>query len=265
MLELELGSYRYPGYARPALREIELRLADGEVVGLVGANESGKSSLCLVASGLAPASIGGALDGRLVIDGQVMTGRPMHEVVERVTIGFQDPVSQRSGVAATVFEEVALGPLNLGLDVPETVARTREALSRLGIEALAERDPSRLSGGQGQLVALASLLAMRARHICLDEPTAQLDPRGAALVAGALRVLAAAGTSLLIAEHRTELLAAVCDRVVALKEGTIALEGRAADVLEDRRLPELGVAPPPSIRLARRLTERGLDPTLATG
>src|SRR5215471_8256366 len=122
MLELKGVSYRYAGYARPAIQDVDLTLHDGEIVGLVGPNEAGKSSLCLVAAGLAPASIRGTLTGTLTIDGEPMAGRPTHELATKVVIGFQNPNTQRSGVAATVFEEVALGPMNLGLEVAETVA-----------------------------------------------------------------------------------------------------------------------------------------------
>jgi energy-coupling factor transport system ATP-binding protein len=263
MLELTGATYRYAGYARPAIHDLDLRLDDGEIVGLVGANEAGKSTICLVASGLAPASIGGGLTGTLVIDGEPMAGRPVHDLAERVAIGFQDPATQRSGIAATVFEEVALGPMNLGLPAPETIARAREALTLLRIGDLAGRDPSRLSGGQGQLVAIASLLAMRPRHVILDEPTAQLDPEGTRLVAGALRDLAAAGTALLVAEHRTDLLDGLCDRVVVVAAGRIVASGPARTTLDDPRLEEWGVEPPSRVRLARELAARGLDPALA--
>ena len=261
MLELRGASYRYPGYARLVLQEIDLTLADGEIVGLVGANEAGKSTLCLVASGLAPASIGGVLTGSLTIDGMAMTGRTTHELAEQVVVGFQNPNTQRSGVAATVFEEVAIGPMNLGLEVAESVARTREALELLNLDSIRDRDPSRLSGGQAQLVAIASLLAMRPRHIILDEPTAQLDPLGTGLVGEALRHLAESGTSLLIAEHKTDLLDGLSSRVVAIDEGRIVLDGPADEVLADERLTELGVEPPSRIRIDRALRAAGLDPT----
>ncbi|HSG84940.1 MAG TPA: ABC transporter ATP-binding protein [Candidatus Limnocylindrales bacterium] len=263
MLELRGVAYRYPGYARRVLEDIELTLADGEIVGLVGANEAGKSTLCLVTSGLAPASIGGQLTGELRIDGEPMTGRPIHELSTRVGIGFQNPATQLSGVSGSVFEEVALGPMNLGLEVPETVRRTKEALATLRIEALAERAPNRLSGGQGQLVVLASLLAMRPRHLVLDEPTAQLDPEGTRLVGEAIRDLAATGTAMLIAEHKTDLLDGLCDRVVVIDGGRVVLDGPTAAVLEDPRLEDLGVEPPARVRLARALASRGLDPELA--
>src|SRR5262245_43597805 len=128
MLELRGVSYRYAGYANPVLQDIDLTLADGQLVGVVGANESGKSTLCLVASGLAPGSIGGALTGGgLFIDGEAMAGKPLHEFSTRVAIGFQNSTTQLSGVTGTVFEEVAMGPMNLGLSSRETVARAQEA------------------------------------------------------------------------------------------------------------------------------------------
>lgn len=259
MLELKGATYRYAGYSAEVLHDIDLRLDDGEIVGLVGSNEAGKSTLCLVASGLAPASISGSLKGTLTLDGAPAAGLSTHELAELVVVGFQNPNTQRSGIAATVFEEIALGPMNLGLPVVETVERTREAIGRLRLEHLIERDPQRLSGGQAQLVAIASLLAMRPRHVILDEPTAQLDPAGTRLVGEALRALAGTGTSLLIAEHKTDLLDAVCSRVVVIDGGRIVLDGPTATVFDDPRLNEFGVEPPARARLTRALAEHGVD------
>ena len=259
MLELRGVSYRYAGYAKEVLHDIDLRIDDGDIVGLIGPNEAGKSTLCLVASGLAPASIGGTLRGTLTIDGAPAAGMPTHELAEHVVVGFQNPNTQRSGIAATVFEEIALGPMNLGLPVEETVARTREAIGRLRLEAIVRRDPQRLSGGQSQLVGIASLLAMRPRHVILDEPTAQLDPAGTRLVGEALRALAGTGTSLLIAEHKTDLLDGLCNRIVAIDAGRIVRDGPAAVILDDPALADLGVEPPARARLTRALAGTGVD------
>jgi len=261
MLELHGIGYRYAGYATPVLHDIDLRLADGELVGVVGANESGKSTLCLIASGLAPGSIGGGLTGSLSIDGVDMARQPLHAFATRVGIGFQNPATQLSGVTGSVFEEVALGPMNLGLPARETVERTKAALATLGITDLAEREPRRLSGGQAQLVVIASLLSMRPAHLVLDEPTAQLDPEGTRLVAEALRELASTGTGLLVAEHKTDLLDGLCSRVIVLDAGRIVLDGAADLVLADSRLEAWGVEPPSRIRLGRALAGRGSDPS----
>jgi energy-coupling factor transporter ATP-binding protein EcfA2 len=259
MLELTQVTYRYAGAAAPSIHDIDLRIAEGEVVGLCGQSESGKTTVCLVASGLAPRAIRGSLEGRLVLDGTDVTGLAMHELVSRVGICFQDPTTQLSGVSGTVYEEVAFGPMNLALPRDEVVARTNEALEALRIADLAGRDPTRLSGGQMQLVAIAGLLALRPAHLVLDEPTAELDPAGATLVGDAIRRLAREGRPILIAEQRTDLLADVCDRVMLLAGGRVVLEGPATEVLADPSLRELGVAEPSAVRLRRRVVEAGLD------
>ena len=224
-IELRAVAYRYPGYRGLALDAVDLRVGAGEIVGLIGRNDAGKSTLCLVASGLAPASIGGELTGDVLVDGVSLRGLPTHELSARVGIVFANPASQLSGISGTVFEEVALGPVNLGLAVAETVERTRAALAAVGVQDLATRRPDHLSGGQTQLVAIASMLAMRPLHLVLDEPVAELDPKGRQLVAAALRSIARAGTPLLIAEHDRELLAALGARMVTIEGGRMALPG----------------------------------------
>ena len=253
--------YDYPGDVR-ALDGVDLTISPGERLAIVGQNGSGKTTICLVASGLAPRSIGGTLTGRVLIDGQPTADRPMHELAAQVGICFQNPATQLSQVADTVFEEVAFGALNLGLARDDVIRRVTDALAAIGITALGERDPRRLSGGQMQLVAVAGLLAMRPRHLVLDEPVAQLDPEGRALVADALKKLAAAGTGLLITEHDTDLLAGLCSRVVVVDGGKLVESGEAGEVLADPRLEHWGVEPPARVRLQRALAAAGVKAEL---
>jgi energy-coupling factor transport system ATP-binding protein len=262
VLTLEHVTYRYAGAARASLFDVDLQLADGEVVGVAGAGESGKSTLCYVLSGLAPRTIRGTLTGRVLIDGKDVVDEPIHALVAQVGIGFQNPASQLSGVCDTVYEEIAFGPMNLGLPRDEVMARTESAMRALRIDQLADRSPSRLSGGQMQLVGLAGLLAMRPEHLVLDEPTAQLDPAGTNLVADAIAELAASGASILIVEQKTDLLARVCARIVVLAGGRVVRDGPADEVLDDPQLHALGVSEPSSVRLKRALVEAGLDPAL---
>ena len=229
------------------------------MLGLVGASEAGKTTLCLVASGLAPRTVGGTLTGRVLLDGEDTTPLAMHELAGRVGIAFASPATQLSGVAATVYEEVAFGPMNLGVPRDEVIARTEEALAALRIESLADRDPAQLSGGQQQLVAIAGLLALRPAHVVLDEPTAQLDPAGTAMVAAALAGLAASGASILVAEQKTDLLAAICGRRRRAGRGPHRARGPRPTVLADPRLTDLGVAPPAAVRLRRAADELGLS------
>jgi energy-coupling factor transporter ATP-binding protein EcfA2 len=257
-LVLERVGYRYAGAAAPALLDIDLELPDGAVVGLAGPSEAGKTTLCLVVSGLAPRTVGGLIRGHVRLDGADLDDWPIHRVAQHVGIGFQNPSTQLSQVAGTVFEEVAFGAMNLGLPRGEVLDRAWDALEALRIAGLAERDPNRLSGGQQQLVAIAGLLAMRPGHLVLDEPTAQLDPAGTRLVAEAIARLAAEGRSLLVAEQKTDLLADVTAEVVVLSGGRIALRGASRDVLDDPALTELGVAPPAAVRLRRRAVADGV-------
>jgi energy-coupling factor transporter ATP-binding protein EcfA2 len=259
-LELAGVGYRYAGADRPSLLDVDLVLTDATVVGLVGASESGKTTLCLVASGLAPRTVGGRIRGTVRLDGEDVDAWPMHRLAERIGIGFQNPATQLSQVAETVFEEVAFGPMNLGLPRDEVIQRTWDGLEALRIAELAERDPRRLSGGQQQLVATAGLLAMRPAHLVLDEPTAQLDPAGTRLVADAIARLATGGASILVAEQKTDLLAEVASRVVVLDGGRVVRDGPAGEVLADPALAELGVAPPSAVRLRRAVTAAGIDP-----
>ncbi len=260
-LRLSAVTYRYAGAHRDALTGIDLELPAGSVLGVVGPNESGKSTLCLVASGLAPVVVGGRISGSITIDGRATIGMRPHELAQRCGILFQNPQAQLSGTASTVFEELAFGPRNLGLPLATVIERVESSLEALGIAGLADRDPDRLSGGQVQLVALAAILALGPDILILDEPTSQLDPQGTRLVGEALRRLARENrTAILVVEHKTALLDQLADRVIVIDAGRLVREGSSAEVLADPALVELGVEPPPRVRVRSALTGAGLRP-----
>jgi energy-coupling factor transporter ATP-binding protein EcfA2 len=258
-LRLSAVAYRYAGARQDALTDVELEVAAGSVLGVVGANEAGKSTLCLVASGLAPVVVGGRISGSVTIDGRETVEMRPHELAQRCGILFQNPLAQLSGTASTVFEEVAFGPCNLGLPLGSVIERVEASLEMLGIAGLADRDPDRLSGGQAQLVALAAILALRPAFLILDEPTSQLDPQGTRLVGDALRRLVRESqTAILVVEHKTALLDQLADRVAVIDRGRLVREGPSVDVLADPTLAELGVEPPPRVRVRSALTGAGL-------
>ena len=258
VLSLRGGSYRYPGAALDSLQDVSLELPEGSITGLLGAAESGLSTLCLVLGGLAPRVIGGELRGTLSIDGQDVREWPMHRLSESVVLSVGQPAGQLSMVAATVYEEVAFGPANLGLPRGEVMARTEQALDRLAITGLASRDPRRLSVGQQQLVVLAGLLAMRPRHLILDGPVSHLDAGTTERVLGTLLDMAAAGTGVLVAERRTTPLLGISSNVVVMAAGRVRAVGSAEAVLADPALLALGIEEPPVLRTRRLLAEAGL-------
>jgi len=260
---LSLGGvrYRYAGSTDWALDGIDIEIDAGEVVGVCGPNDAGKSTLCLVAAGLAPGSIGGRLEGSVLIGGTDSRELTPYAAAQRCGILFQNASTQLTGTTATVWEEIAFGPRNLGLNLAAIVERVEWAMGLIRVNHLAERQPDRLSGGQAQLVALASVLALRPQVLILDEPTSQLDPAGTQLIGQTLAGLARdSGTALLIVEHKTDLLDELCRRVVVVDGGRIVLDGSAATVLEDPRLDGWGVEAPSRVRLASALRAQGLDP-----
>jgi energy-coupling factor transport system ATP-binding protein len=258
-LKVEKVDYRYAGAVDSALRGIDLQLEPGRVIGLVGANGAGKSTLCLCAVGLAPNVIGGELKGKVTIDDLVTAGTPMHQLAQHAGILFQESQTQITSGTPTVWEEIAFGPRNLSLGLDEVVERTWSAVHAMRLESIVDRDPGRLSGGQAQLVALAAVLALGPRYLVLDEPTSQLDPLGTRLVGETLAKTAReTNVGILIAEHKTDLLAELCDEIVVIDKGRLVSRGTAEEVLRDLGLATWGVAAPADETLRRAVSDAGL-------
>jgi energy-coupling factor transporter ATP-binding protein EcfA2 len=223
-LALERVTFRYPATEAPALLDVSLEVTGGEVVALVGSIGAGASTLLLVAADLAPRVVGGHLEGRVAFDGEDVRG-----------IVLPTPWTQLSGMAFTVWDEVAFGPANLGLARDEITRRVDRAIARLGIEGLVSREPTTLSGGELQRVIIAGILAMQPGLLLLDEPTAELDPIGARSLWELVRALAREGTAILVATSDLDALPAVADRVVWLDRGRLQAIG-SADLLGSEAL-----------------------------
>jgi energy-coupling factor transporter ATP-binding protein EcfA2 len=237
-------TYGYPGHAH-VLHEINFRVFKGEMFGIIGPNGAGKSTLCKALNGLVPQFYGGTYGGEVTVSGMNVMKHTVAELSLKVGLVFQEPSNQFSGVSTRVDEEVAFGMSMLGFQREEMTDRISDSLSKVGLKGLEDRSPFELSGGQQQRLAIATVLAVKPEVIVLDEPTAQLDPVGKTEVLETMRALNAEGYTIVVAEHEIEELATFADRVIALNEGRIVLEGPTRNVLTKiEQLKEIGVDPP---------------------
>jgi len=231
----ELRGVRYEYAAkRTALDGIDLRIVRGEQVVLLGANGSGKSTLLKLLDGIIAPSGGTmrALDREVAA---VAAGADSFRFHREVGLVFQDPDIQL--FSATVFDDVAFGPLQLGLPKEEVRANCDEAIRQMEIEHLADRAPFELSGGEKKRAAIASVLSLRPDVLLLDEPTASLDPRTKWVLVNLIRRLGEGGKTLVTATHDLDIVPLISNRVVVLGENRRVLaDGSPAEILADREL-----------------------------
>ena len=213
-------SFAYPD-GPTALHDVDLDVAPGEVLLVIGESGSGKSTLLRAVNGLVPHASGGTFGGEVVVAGRSTRDHLPRDLADVVGFVHQDPEAQF--VVDRVEHDVAFALENLGLTEPAMRRRVEEALDALGIAHLRDRAPTTLSGGERQRAAIAGALASAPRVLVLDEPTSQLDPQGAEDVLAALaRLNADLGTTVLLAEHRLERAAPLADRAVVVDRGRIA-------------------------------------------
>lgn len=240
IVELSNVTYKYPLTDSPALQNINLQVKEGEFVAVIGPNEAGKSTLCYTIAGFVPHFFKGEITGTVEVAGIESSKSSLHEWVLNVGLAFQNPFNQISGAKYTVFEELAFGLENIGIPRDEMKSRVEDAMKLTGISDLADRSPYSLSGGQQQRVALTSILVMQPKVLVLDEPTSQMDPIGTREVFGVIRTMAEKGMTVILAEHKVEWIASFADRVVALHDGKILLEGKPQEVLTSDLLLDKG-------------------------
>jgi len=244
----------------PALREISVSVEQGDFLGILGAGGSGKTTLLQVMSGLLPPS-----EGRVTVDGQdpARSARARGRICFKVGLAFQFP--ERQLFEGTVFEDVAYGPRNMGLDRAEVGNRVRDALVRMGLDPdrFADRSPLALSFGEMRRVAVAGILAMRPKILLLDEPTAGLDERGKRQLGDLLDSLSEQGIGIVMASHDVTYLAERVRELVVLDAGRVVAAGKTLGVLRDpSRLAELGVAVPFLSEVLSGLADRGRPVTV---
>ncbi len=251
-------SYRYPTSKEDVLRQVNINIEKGCVYALIGTNGSGKTTLCNVMRGFIPHFYNGDLRGKVLVEGKDIREWALGDLAQKVGFVFENPFTQISGVKDTVFEEVAFGLENLGVEVREIKQKVKHTLQLLGIEELQDHKPQELSGGQKQRVAIASILAMEPDILVIDEPTSQLDPLGTEAVFKIIELMKKRGMTIILVEHKMELIAEYADYVFLMQDGRIVMQGDAATVFSDKRVLQFGVTLPQYALLGIEMNEKGM-------
>jgi energy-coupling factor transport system ATP-binding protein len=242
------------GTSENCVRDINLSIAPGEVVLLCGESGCGKTTLTRLINGLIPQYYQGKLEGEVLINGEDVGQSPLYKTSEKVASVFQNPRTQFFNVDTT--SELAFGCENMGLPETEIEQRIEQAVDRFGIETLLGKSLFKLSGGEKQKIACASVSTCHPDIYVLDEPSSNLDKRSVQQLKRILEIWKAQGKTIIIAEHRLYYLSEIADRVVYMKDGRIEKEFSMA-ALKQQSLDDLsgmGLRPISLQRLSRSIS-----------
>jgi len=259
-IEIQKLTYYYPGSDKASLKNVSLKIPKGEFVGIIGANNSGKSTFCCALTGIVPHLYHGRIQGTIKLDGTDITNMGVGQVARNVGMVMQNPKNQLSGFHYTVFEEVAFGLENQGVKRDKIIEQVNRVLLMTGLQELAERSPYQLSGGQQQRLVFAAAIVSEPSVLVVDDPTTFLDPMGAKEVFNLLCRLNKQGVTIVIAEQRLELIAEYADRVIALENGKVVLDGIPCEVLVSPVLKKINLEWTRYTQVAVLAKEKGLWP-----
>ena len=254
MLEVKNLKYSYNSDYQ-ALKGVSLKIEKGEMVALLGKNGAGKSTLFLHLNGIYEPD-----EGQVFIDGEELKydKKSLLKFRQKVGIVFQNPDDQI--FAPTVEEDVAFGPLNLGLSMEEVQDRVEEALDRVGMSGFEKTAPHHLSGGQKKRVAIAGILAMKPEVMVLDEPTAGLDPQGVVDLSILLNELNDEGITIVISTHEVDLVPNYAKRVFVMVDGLLIAEGTPKEIFAKPEILEQANLKVPIVTdLFQQLESEGFD------
>ena len=256
-LKLENVNYKYPLEEKNTLKNINIEIKKGEFWAVIGKNGSGKTTLCNILRRFVPDFYKGELTGKITLEGKELKDYSQKEIVQKIGFVFQNPFTQISGVKNTVFEEIAYGLENLGIEREIIISEVEKILKLLEIEKLRDKNPYNLSGGQKQRVALASIIAMNPDVLVIDEPTSQLDPKGTEDIFKIINLMANEGKTIILVEHKLELIAEYAENILVLDEGEVILSGKAKEVLNNKILLEKEIGMTQYSMLAYELEKSG--------
>ena len=250
-------SFKYAGAEKPSMEQVNFSVEKGEFVILTGPSGCGKTTLCRCLNGLIPNFYSGDLTGELEVDGVNVEGKATAELATHVGFVFQNPENQLFSLS--VERDVGFGLENLGVPREEAIKRAEWAMRATGVFQLRNKAPHELSGGQQQRAAIAGILAMRPNILVLDEPTSFLDPKSAEEIVDVIAKLGHnIGLTILLVEHRLDIVSRYATRVIVMDGGQIRLDGPPREVYNDQaRL--IGIGLPRVTMLAHLLREEGFN------
>ncbi|MFX0201800.1 MAG: energy-coupling factor ABC transporter ATP-binding protein [Candidatus Hodarchaeota archaeon] len=259
-IDVEDLTFRYEVAETPALRNVNLKVKEGEFILITGPTDAGKSTFCKAISGIVPHIYPGEISGQVLVDGINTLETTPSDLSEKVGVVMEDPESQIT--ATHVFAEVAFGPENLALPQEEILKLVDESLNLTALEGFEERLVHTLSGGEKQKLVMASCFAMQPDIFVLDEPTEQLDAFGAELVFSVVKSLSKRlGKTVVIASHRLDYLVPLADRIVIMNQGEIVLDDPPRKVFSESfdLLKHLGINLPQVVTLYYELRRAGVS------
>lgn len=240
VISLEHVGYRYPLGREDAVRDVSFQVEQGQVCALLGANGSGKTTICNLIRGFIPRFYRGEPTGLVQLAGRPVEQYDDAELTETVGYSFQNPFTQMSGVKDNVREEIAYALENLGVEREAMAARVDAMIDLLHLGDIADANPLELSGGQRQRVAIAAVLVTDPPIVVLDEPTSQLDPQSTEDVFNIIALLKRQGKTVILVEHKIDLVARYSDLVILMEDGRVAMSGPARRVLTDPQVLDHG-------------------------
>ena len=220
-------NFSYPD-GQQAVRNLSFEIGEGESVGIIGANGAGKSTLLMLLMGVLFSD-----SGEITVGASPINKKNLSVIRKKLGMVFQDPDDQL--FMNTVYEDVAFGPRNYGMAEPEVAQCVADALESLGIDHLKDRAPYKLSGGEKRAAAIATVLSMNPDVLIMDEPTAALDPKSRRRIMNLLNLF---NHTKIITSHDLDMVFETCSRIIVIKDGQVAADGAAKEILSDKDLLE---------------------------
>ncbi|WP_125144245.1 energy-coupling factor ABC transporter ATP-binding protein [Clostridium transplantifaecale] len=258
-IDLQNVTYTYPLADKPSIEDVTLSFDKGKFYAILGANGSGKTTLCNIIRGFIPQFFQGDIKGEVKLQGKNLSEFSLAELAPKMGYIFQNPFNQITGARDNVYEEIAYGLEKFGVAPDEIRKRVDRVLEMTNTAAFADKNPFELSGGQQQRVALASVIVLEPDIMVIDEPTSQLDPQETERVFDIISRMKEMGKTIILVEHKIELIAEYADEVIALENGRLLTSGPKEKVLSDITLKDHGIDMPPSVLLSEELKKRGIE------